>query len=435
MDPYQQTQNLMIFYFLFLLDLVNEYIYSIGWGYGNERIISLDQYEQKKVKANKRPKNLMLTRKAREDLLLEWGISFHDIIDSIRTNVKVKNQRRRTVNAIGTYDRWEEVMETASRKIKRTLLLKSKKDDIAPLLPKKVTRKGDDHNDRNLKPNTRNRSSDSRCGDQSECQQTNYSGESPSKGSAGTWPSKASGQVIGRFSSHSGSNVSKASKNRYAAQAPSEPQRDVNAAPISEIRFSVLTPITTTRYGYDTNPSEDASIDIGHIPMKEYDDNVDEDITISSQDFFPEDEISEALPGGGSNSTSAAGGGGGGNNFYLRAMEDPRFLEAMDDPGAFYNSEDFDNMTTCTPMSQFTYGVDVDDDDDEDEDDDDDDQHADTSYWNIRHSGQQDTPALRRRSDPAVVSDDDDDDDDDDDVDTNQQRWSERLARQQRLDC
>jgi hypothetical protein len=69
------------------------------------------------------PQQLILTRKAREKLLLEWGANSHEIIDAIRTNVRVKNQRRRTVNTIGTYDRWEEVEEKAKHKIKRTLLL------------------------------------------------------------------------------------------------------------------------------------------------------------------------------------------------------------------------------------------------------------------------------------------------------------------------
>jgi hypothetical protein len=45
------------------------------------------------------------------------------MIDAIRTNVKIKNQRRRTVNAIGTYDRIEEMMERTAKQIKRKLKL------------------------------------------------------------------------------------------------------------------------------------------------------------------------------------------------------------------------------------------------------------------------------------------------------------------------
>jgi hypothetical protein len=82
----------------------------------------LDDYEKLR-QPRRRQRELILTRQAREEILLEWGANFHEIIDAIRTNVRVKNQRRRTVSAIGTYDRWEEVMEKAKDKIKRTLLL------------------------------------------------------------------------------------------------------------------------------------------------------------------------------------------------------------------------------------------------------------------------------------------------------------------------
>jgi hypothetical protein len=66
---------------------------------------------------------LVLTRQDREQILIEWGATFNEIIDSIRANVKAKSQRRRTVSVSGKYDRWEEAMETAGRKLKQTLLL------------------------------------------------------------------------------------------------------------------------------------------------------------------------------------------------------------------------------------------------------------------------------------------------------------------------
>jgi hypothetical protein len=67
--------------------------------------------------------DLVLTRQDREELLLEWGATFQQIIEAIRANIKIKNQRRRTVNNLGTYDRWEEAMESASRRIKRTVMM------------------------------------------------------------------------------------------------------------------------------------------------------------------------------------------------------------------------------------------------------------------------------------------------------------------------
>jgi hypothetical protein len=83
----------------------------------------LDDYES--VRPERRPQlELILSRQDREELLLEWGATFPQVIDAIRVNIRAKNQRRRTVNNIGTYDRWEEAVENAGRKIKRTLLLK-----------------------------------------------------------------------------------------------------------------------------------------------------------------------------------------------------------------------------------------------------------------------------------------------------------------------
>jgi hypothetical protein len=67
--------------------------------------------------------DLVLTRQDREELLLEWGATFNQIIEAIRNNIKIKNQRRRTVQNLGTYDRWEEVIESAGRRIKRTVLM------------------------------------------------------------------------------------------------------------------------------------------------------------------------------------------------------------------------------------------------------------------------------------------------------------------------
>ena len=57
-------------------------------------------------------------------MLLNWGISFDDIIDAIRTNIRVKNQRRQTITNLGKVDRFEEALEGATRIIKRAFLLR-----------------------------------------------------------------------------------------------------------------------------------------------------------------------------------------------------------------------------------------------------------------------------------------------------------------------
>jgi hypothetical protein len=97
--------------------------FSIGWAHGKDRTVRLDDYESTRP-PRRQQLDLVLTRQDREDILLEWGASFSEIIEAIRSNIKAKNQRRNTVNTIGRYDRWEEMMEKAGRKLKRTILLK-----------------------------------------------------------------------------------------------------------------------------------------------------------------------------------------------------------------------------------------------------------------------------------------------------------------------
>ena len=68
----------------------------------------------------------MLTRDEREEILLRWGTSFDAIIDAIRANIKAKNQRRQTVTNLGKVERLEEAFESASRKLKRAVLLRKR---------------------------------------------------------------------------------------------------------------------------------------------------------------------------------------------------------------------------------------------------------------------------------------------------------------------
>ena len=96
-------------------------IKRIGWGYGDTRVMPLDDYEERK---SYRRRPIVLTRSEREEILLNWGISFDDIIDSIRMNIRVKNQRRQTVTNLGKIEKLEEAFESATRKIKRALLLR-----------------------------------------------------------------------------------------------------------------------------------------------------------------------------------------------------------------------------------------------------------------------------------------------------------------------
>lgn len=63
---------------------------------------------------------MVIPRRMREDMLcVEWNTSRKEITESVRRNVRIKNQRRTTINNLGRATKFEEVMESASRKLKR----------------------------------------------------------------------------------------------------------------------------------------------------------------------------------------------------------------------------------------------------------------------------------------------------------------------------
>ena len=92
---------------------------SISWEYVVLDGIDVDDYE--KFRPPRRlQQEMILSRTAREEALrFEWNASRKEIIESVRRNVRVKNQRRTTVNNLGKATKFEEAMESASRKFKR----------------------------------------------------------------------------------------------------------------------------------------------------------------------------------------------------------------------------------------------------------------------------------------------------------------------------
>lgn len=92
---------------------------SISWEYNIVGDINLDDYERTRP-PRRVQKQMAIPRRIREDMLrYEWNASRKEITESIRRNVKVKNQRRTTINNLGKATKFEEVMESASRKLKR----------------------------------------------------------------------------------------------------------------------------------------------------------------------------------------------------------------------------------------------------------------------------------------------------------------------------
>ena len=82
-------------------------------------LISVEQFENDRfLQRSQSSKELVLSRAEREDILQAWGVSHSEMVEAVRINVKVKNQRRQTANNVGKYDRVEEMMEATSQKMK-----------------------------------------------------------------------------------------------------------------------------------------------------------------------------------------------------------------------------------------------------------------------------------------------------------------------------
>ena len=88
---------------------------SIGWRYNIKNSMSLSDFEKKRLKTRKNSQDLVLSRERREAILMHVGYSRAELAERIRKNVKVKNQRRQTVNNLSVA-KAEEVAEIVKRK-------------------------------------------------------------------------------------------------------------------------------------------------------------------------------------------------------------------------------------------------------------------------------------------------------------------------------
>eukprot|EP00980_Cylindrotheca_fusiformis_P007266 scaffold1525_cov142-Cylindrotheca_fusiformis.AAC.66 len=75
--------------------------------------------------------NLVLNRTNREALLAYWKVPVNEVVEAIRGNIRVKNQRRQTVTNLGKVEKIEEAFESAARKLKKALLLRRRTEGKA----------------------------------------------------------------------------------------------------------------------------------------------------------------------------------------------------------------------------------------------------------------------------------------------------------------
>lgn len=93
--------------------------FSISWEYSEIAVLAIEEYENSRP-ARRSHFEMVLPRKVRQDMLRrEWDVTQRQIAESVRQNVKVKNQRKATVNNLNKATRMEEAMESLSRKLKR----------------------------------------------------------------------------------------------------------------------------------------------------------------------------------------------------------------------------------------------------------------------------------------------------------------------------
>mmetsp|Transcript_22098 Transcript_22098/g.23674 ORF Transcript_22098/g.23674 Transcript_22098/m.23674 type:complete len:614 (-) Transcript_22098:845-2686(-) len=101
---------------------------GIGWNHEDSNKFNINDYEQNQGDRLTHL-DMVLSRKERENLLIEWGIPNPIIAQSIRAASKAKNQRKQTVVNRRKVFRLEKAIEVASRKLKRVLLLPRKRTD------------------------------------------------------------------------------------------------------------------------------------------------------------------------------------------------------------------------------------------------------------------------------------------------------------------
>jgi hypothetical protein len=92
---------------------------SIGWEYNILGEFEIVYYEDTKP-PSRLQSELVLPRKVRYNMLQrEWAVRNRDIVDAVRNNVRIKNNRKATVNNLDKALKMEIFLESAGRKLKR----------------------------------------------------------------------------------------------------------------------------------------------------------------------------------------------------------------------------------------------------------------------------------------------------------------------------
>lgn len=99
---------------------------SLTWEYIETHSTNLEVYER--IRGPRRDLyDLIMDRDDRQEMLVEdWNVTRVEIAHAVRENFKVKNQRRRSVHNSKKTQKMDLFLESARRKLKRTLLFQKK---------------------------------------------------------------------------------------------------------------------------------------------------------------------------------------------------------------------------------------------------------------------------------------------------------------------
>lgn len=91
---------------------------GIGWIYKSGNQLSVGEWEAKKCGLVRSGHELVLPRRVRERILLDAGVTQKDIAQATRTILKVKHQRKTTIENLAALQYAEDMVETAKRRIR-----------------------------------------------------------------------------------------------------------------------------------------------------------------------------------------------------------------------------------------------------------------------------------------------------------------------------
>ncbi|CAB9519505.1 expressed unknown protein [Seminavis robusta] len=96
---------------------------SIGWDYEEGDVMDLNAYElgkrYKEDKASSEEPVTRLTNGTRRDMLRKLGVRIEEIIEAENEVYRIKKSRQETMNQSKVYERTEEMLQSAKRKLKR----------------------------------------------------------------------------------------------------------------------------------------------------------------------------------------------------------------------------------------------------------------------------------------------------------------------------